>query len=234
MDVDKEVEWFGSKATIRRDIASLTKLMTCFITYRYICIRMLDWNSKVVVSAEAAAIRGTTARLREGDCVTVEDLLYGALVPSGNDAALMLAEVVGEFLCDCWEYGHDAFVTCFVREMNAFAQHLDLHSTTFKNPHGMHAGNRSSASDLNKLALLYTREPRLLEICNTKLRKTRVYMGRGYRTVVWENTNKLLGKGFAGIKTGTTVAAGACLCTYVPSRNVLITILQSASSDARW
>jgi D-alanyl-D-alanine carboxypeptidase (penicillin-binding protein 5/6) len=66
---------------------------------------MIDWRTRVTVSGLAVSVRGTTSLLRENDVVTVLDLFYGALLPSGNDAAMQLAETVGEFLCDCWDCG---------------------------------------------------------------------------------------------------------------------------------
>ena len=92
---------------------------------------MIDWKTRVTVSELAARIGGTSARLRAGDTLTVEDLMYGMMLPSGNDAALVLAETIGDFLCDCEEATSQGFISCFVREMNAFAHKLECHSTRY-------------------------------------------------------------------------------------------------------
>ena len=156
------------------------------------------------------------------------------MLPSGNDAAMALAETLGEFLCDCEEKSSEASVKCFVREMNKFAKQLELHYTRYLNPHGMNPGNMSTVGDCNRLARYILAEPKLMAICNATVHTSKIQCGIGFRRQTWKNTNKLLSKGYGGIKTGTTVKAGACLVAYHPEGNYLVTVLNSSSSDQRW
>jgi D-alanyl-D-alanine carboxypeptidase (penicillin-binding protein 5/6) len=71
-------------------------MMTCYVTHRYIALGIVDWDTEVEISRYASSIGGTSAHLREGDLLSVKDLMHGMMLPSGNDAALALAELVGE------------------------------------------------------------------------------------------------------------------------------------------
>lgn len=146
-----------------RDIASITKMMTCYVTHRYVTLGILDWETEVEVSRYASSIGGTTAGLREGDLLTVKDLMYGMMLPSGNDAALALAELIGEITHD----GHASsqnYANTFVREMNRFAQHMGLNNTHYLNPHGKRAGNKSTCRDIARLASYLMGEAEICEI----------------------------------------------------------------------
>ena len=90
---------FGKCENDRREIASLTKIMTCFVVVQI--IRKIKLNSKktmLQVSKNAATVGGTSAKLKTGDVLSVWDLLHGLMLPSGNDAAICLAEHFGQYL----------------------------------------------------------------------------------------------------------------------------------------
>ena len=90
---------FGKAENERKEIASMTKIMTCFIVIQ-ICrkLKLNPEKTKLQVSKHAASIEGTSAKLKTGDVVTVWDLLHGLMLPSGNDAATVLAEHFGQYL----------------------------------------------------------------------------------------------------------------------------------------
>ena len=90
---------FGKGENDKREMASVTKLMTCFVTLQISQRIKLDMRRTMLkVSKTAAAMGGTTAKLRTGDELSVWDLLHGLMLPSGNDAAMCLAENFGEYL----------------------------------------------------------------------------------------------------------------------------------------
>jgi D-alanyl-D-alanine carboxypeptidase len=118
-------------------MASTTKIMTALLALTY--GRLDDW---VTASAAAATIGGSTMDLQQGERLRLRDLLYGLLLPSGNDAAIALAEHIG------------GSVPAFVALMNREAAALDLAETHYVNPHGLDApGHVTSARDLALLAL---------------------------------------------------------------------------------
>ena len=93
---------FGKAENDRKEIASMTKIMTCFLVIQ-IC-RKLKLNPEktcIQVSKHASSIEGTSAKLKTGDVVSIWDLLHGLMLPSGNDAALCLAEHFGQYLYEC-------------------------------------------------------------------------------------------------------------------------------------
>ena len=90
---------FGKCENDRREIASLTKIMTCFVVVQIIRkIRLNAQRTYLQVSKAAATIGGSSAKLRTGDILSVWDLLHGLMLPSGNDAAMTLAEHFGHYL----------------------------------------------------------------------------------------------------------------------------------------
>ncbi|MCX7668905.1 MAG: D-alanyl-D-alanine carboxypeptidase [Anaerolineae bacterium] len=169
--------------------ASTAKLMTALVVVHHV-----DINQRVVVSSRAAATPGSRMGLTAGETLTVGDLLYGLLLPSGNDAAVALAEHVA---------GNE---TAFVGLMNERAAALGLRGTRFVNAHGSDApGQVTTASDLVLLARAVLAHPLLARIV---ARPSAQVAGRTLK-----NTNELLGAYpyVDGVKTGTTDAAGECL-----------------------
>lgn len=135
----------------KREIASLTKIMTCWVVLQHIRSReIIPEDNYLTVSRNAAAMAGTRADLEEGDVLTIWDLLYGLMLPSGNDAAVCLAENIGQYFP---QHGKKTALENFVEEMNCWARKLDLKNTVYINPHGMSLNkvNISTVSDQAKL-----------------------------------------------------------------------------------
>jgi D-alanyl-D-alanine carboxypeptidase (penicillin-binding protein 5/6) len=169
--------------------ASTVKLMTALLAVRH-----ADVNQRVTVSPRAAETPGSRMGLVAGERLTVSDLLYGLLLPSGNDAAVALAEHVA---------GSEG---AFVKLMNAAAAVLGLKGTHFTNVHGSdEPGETTSAADLVILARAVLADPFLAQIVAAPTAHI------ADRTLM--NTNELLGayRGADGVKTGTSDAAGECL-----------------------
>jgi D-alanyl-D-alanine carboxypeptidase (penicillin-binding protein 5/6) len=157
--------------------------------------------------------------LSAGEVVTVEDLLYGLFLDSGNDAAETLARAIIPR-------------SRFLAEMNAKARLLGLADTSFVNPTGLDApGHYSSAHDLAVVAgYLETRYPRLAAIASAKER--RIPATAGHKAFDPRNLNKLVWNyaGADGLKTGFTDAAGGCVAGSATrgGRHLLVLVMGSA------
>ena len=240
---------FGRGDSDKREIASLTKIMTALIALRLSNIENIDlYHTYTVVSEHAASITGTTAILKQGDKLSLIDLMYGMLLPSGNDAATVISEYFGTLLMKQKQKKIDPPTAmteeltpemAFVSEMNITAKELKMNNTFFWNPHGLYSYcNRSTATDMARLSALAMKDTTFREIVNR-----REYIAIGYdaagkeREFIWQNTNKILGKdGCNGIKTGVTETAGPCLITNIQSKGFcfIIVLLNSKTMDARW
>ncbi len=179
----------SSNADVRLAPASLTKMMTALVATERADL------STVIVATERSMTEPTTIGLGPGEHIRLEDALYGLLLPSGNDAALAIAETVG-----------GGSVDQFVAWMNERAVSLNLQNTQFENPHGLDAtGHYSSARDMGELGRVLLGTPSLARIVSTE----RYTVGNPtlYRFL---NSNPLLGvyPGADGVKTGFTDDAG--------------------------
>lgn len=207
-DVDAGRTLFEREATQPRPPASLTKLMTALLV-----LEANDLNTRVTVQG-ADLVGGATMGLQAGESLTVEQLLRGLLIPSGNDAAMALARhTAGD-------------VETFVQRMNARAAELGLEQTHFVNPHGLDAaGHESSAADLLRLALELRIYPLFREITATESANV-----AGHSL---QNTNELLGtfEGADGMKTGTTDRAGECLIASITRNGHTVLIVLLGSTD---
>lgn len=210
-----------------REIASLTKIMTCYTVIQLVSRNLVSYSDIVKVSKQASKISGTSAELNENDEITLLDLLYGLMLPSGNDAAWALAEYCGKKLS-----GGPAVIN-FLSEMNSNCKKLLLNYTFFRNPHGM-AGNKnlSTARDVCKLSQAALKLEKFSIIVSTKSHTAYIMNEGKVRMKTWENTNKMLENGFTGVKTGVTATAGPCLCSSFG--NYIITLLNSRSMEDRW
>lgn len=180
---------YEKRADEKSLIASTTKIMTALV----ICeqCNVLD---RVKIPKEAVGVEGSSMYLKEGEILTVQELLYGLMLQSGNDAAVALA-----IYCS-------GTVELFAQLMNDKARMLGLTSTHFANPHGLdHPEHYSTARDLAVLACYAMDNPIFAQTVSTKS----VAVGERYLT----NHNKLLWRvaGADGIKTGFTKAAGRIL-----------------------
>lgn len=120
--------YYARDADEQVKIASITKVMTAILT-----VENCKMDEKVTVSNAAATVGNSTAGLLEGDELTVEQALRGLMIPSGNDAAIVLAEYVGKKIDPKTK---DAEAT-FVKAMNERAKKLGCTGTLFENPHGL-------------------------------------------------------------------------------------------------
>ena len=176
-------------ADSRSLIASTTKIMTALV----VC-RQCNVLSRVRIPKEAVGVEGSSMYLREGEVLTVQELLYGLMLRSGNDAAVALAIYCG------------GSVEGFAQLMNDQAHRLGLTDTHFVNPHGLDApGHYSTARDLARLAAFAMDDPIFAMTVSTR----NVRIGERYL----QNHNKLLWQvdGAEGVKTGYTKAAGRLL-----------------------
>jgi D-alanyl-D-alanine carboxypeptidase (penicillin-binding protein 5/6) len=232
---------WGYNDSASREPASTTKIMTA-----YVVARLAEADSKVLdeivtFSERADKTSGSTSGIRAGEQVSVGDLLYGLLLPSGNDASVALAEHFGDRLQD--ETGKDGTQTdpylLFVEAMNRAALDIGMEETHFKNTHGLpDREHKMSARDLAKLSQAAMQLPVFRQCVSTTRFGCKVGSLAGYeRNLVWNNTNRLLSiEGYDGVKTGTTGAAGACLVSRAQrgDRELLLVVLGSSSSDARY
>ncbi len=182
---------------MRVEPASLTKIMTAYLAFSAVRDKKLDLNQLVTVSTNAWKVDGDSSKMfiEPSMPVRVQDLLYGLIVQSGNDAAVALAEAVA---------GTEG---AFVALMNQEAQRMGLKSTRYANPHGLpHPDNFSTARDLSVLATRLINDfPELYKIYSTK--------SFTYNKITQPNRNRLLwlDPTVDGMKTGHTQAAGYCL-----------------------
>lgn len=170
-------------------IASTTKILTALVT-----LENCDISEMATVSRAHCAVEGSSIYLKPDESYRVEDLLYGLMLSSGNDAAMVLACHVG------------GSVEGFAALMNETAQRIGMHSSHFSNPHGLDAEDHySTAHDLALLAAEAMQNDVFAEIVSTK-----AYTVGETRCV---NHNKLLWnyEGCKGLKTGYTMAAGRSL-----------------------
>jgi serine-type D-Ala-D-Ala carboxypeptidase (penicillin-binding protein 5/6) len=215
----------SKQAAKRMPVASLTKVMTA-----YVVLREAELSDTVTIKAEdvkhASANGATDAGLRSGERLTVRDLLYGVMLPSGADASHALARVYGP--------GNAKFVA----KMNLAARSLGLTDTRYASPDGLPkpSPGYSTAQDQAKLADIALREPTLRIIAST--RRHAVTKSASHRAHTWTNSNKLLGKapGALGLKTGYTNAAGYCL-SFAADRDghrIIGVILGESNADRRF
>jgi serine-type D-Ala-D-Ala carboxypeptidase (penicillin-binding protein 5/6) len=227
---------WGDHETEARPIASTTKIMTAFIALRLSESDPKVLNQFVRFSERAAKTPGSSSKLLAGERLSVRELLYGMLLPSGNDAAVAVAEHFGaQFPADS-QTGDDP-VHRFVAEMNRRAKALNLIETSYLDPNGL-ARNQSSPRDLAALTWHAMQIPLFREYVRTRRQECDVTGETGEkRHVAWETTNHLLNiEGYDGVKTGTTTAAGACLVASGRhgSDRLIVVILGSAGGEARY
>ena len=231
---------WGHDETKRVDIASTTKIMTAFVVLHLAASEPGVLDEVVTFSKRADGTIGSTSGVEEGEQLPVRELLYGLLLPSGNDAAVAFAEHFGGRMKTAPdEPASSDSLPRFIAEMNRTAAELGLRETHFVNPNGLPApGHQSSARDLAKLTYHALALPTFAGYVSTVKHGATLQGPSGRkRNIVWINTNRLLDiEGYDGVKTGTTRAAGECLVAS-GRRNgdhVIVVILGASSTDARY
>ena len=229
----------GARAEEPMHIASTTKIMTAYLVLKYAAEKPEVLDELLTFSERADKTNGSTAGVKAGEQLTVGELLYGLMLPSGNDASVAFAEHFGRKFAQDMTLDNAASYDRFIEQMNATAKELGMKQTRYVNPHGLTSeGHLSSATDLGKLAKVALELPGFRKYVTCRQHGCEVSVPGGYkRNVKWENTNRLLGiEGYTGIKTGTTDAAGACLVSSSSrgDRELIVITLKSASTDARY
>lgn len=244
----------GKELHQRLHFASTTKVMTALLVAEMASRDPAVLDEVIEFSERADNTLGSTSGVRAGERLPVRELLYGLLLPSGNDAAVALAEHFGSRLVSVadaqqqpaegapaesrtTELAYDQFIEA----MNRRAGELGMADTHFINPHGLPDDRHlSTAADLAILARAAWQLPLMREIVQTRLRGAQVHgSDDSTRNLRWVNTNRLLAQqGFLGMKTGTTTAAGACLIAVgTPEQSqseTIVVVLGSNSSTARY
>lgn len=176
--------------------ASITKVMTLLLVFEAIETGVLHLDDMLTASAHASSMGGSDIWLREGEQMSVDDLLKACVVMSANDAAVVLAEAVSGT--------EDAFVA----RMNERAEELGMSDTVFKNCNGLdEEGHLTSAYDVAVMSRALMMHEKIFDYTLIWID----YVRNGETQLV--NTNKLVKsyKGIRGLKTGTTSAAGSCI-----------------------
>ncbi len=220
--------------------ASTTKIMTAYLVALLAQQDPKVLDEVVIFSERADKTPGSSSEIKAGEELPVRELMYGMLLPSGNDATVAFAEHFGDRLADDQDKeAHRNAYDSFVSAMNRKAAELGMNSTHFNNTHGLHSdGHVTTARDLAKLAYAAFQIPIFREVVKTPQHGYTLDAVSGYqRNIEWHNTNHLLRtEGYDGIKTGTTGAAGACLVSTGErnGRRIIMVVLGATSGDARY
>lgn len=197
----------------KRPIASITKVMTAILAIEY-----GDLDDEVTVSKEATMTIGSSIYLQEGEKMSLEDLLYGLMLRSGNDAAIAIAEHIA------------GSVEGFVFLMNQKASYLGMTNTSFANPHGLDEDNHYSTAYDIAILMRHAMENETFQ----KISEAKSYQSKN-RDYRWFNKNKLLTQLYpysTGGKTGFTKKAGRTLVTTAEKDDVsLIAVTLNAPND---
>lgn len=212
---------FEKNANESLPMASMTKMMTLLIIMENIDNGNLKWDEKVTASEYAASMGGSQIFLEVGEEMTVEDLVKGICIGSGNDAAVAMAERIG---------GTEEE---FVKMMNEKAKELGLKNTNFVNACGLDDDNHySSAYDMAMIAKELVKYEKILEYTGTY----EDYLRKDTDNSFWlVNTNKLVRyySGVDGLKTGYTETALYCITTTAKKNNMrLITVVMGEPTSA--
>ena len=203
--------------------ASMTKMMSLLLIMESIEKNVIKWDQMITVSANASSMGGSQILLETGEEMSVDDLVKGIAIASGNDAVVALAEAIAGT--------EENFVTM----MNDKVQELGLKDTNFKNCHGLdEEGHYSSAYDMAHIAQQLVRHEKILEYSSIY----DTYLREGTNRKIWlVNTNKLVKfkKGVDGLKTGFTDGAGYCLTATMKKdgMRIITTVMGEPDSTTR-
>jgi D-alanyl-D-alanine carboxypeptidase len=211
IDLNDDKLLFEKNSTKKLKIASLTKVMTAVLVLEH-----ANLNQVVTVSEKAATIGENSMGITAGEQYTVNELMYGLLLPSGNDSAYALAE------------GTAGDVDTFISWMNLKAKELGLQNTRYYDPSGLDDRTTSTAEDLAKL----TRYALKSDVFKRYVKTIRMEeSSETHKELYLENQTNLLTTypGVAGVKTGYTEEAGLCLITYASNggHNLVGVVLDS-------
>ena len=214
---------YQKNANERLAPASMTKIMSLILIMENIENGNLKWNDIVVVSKNASSMGGSQIFLEANEMMTVEDLVKGICIASGNDATVALAEKIA------------GTEKAFVKLMNDKAKSLGLKNTNFVNATGLDAeGHYSTANDMSVMARELVKHEKILEFSSIYEDYLRKNTAKSFWLV---NTNKLV-KFYSyidGLKTGFTDDAGYCLTATGKKNNMRLisVVMGEASIDNR-
>lgn len=203
--------------------ASMTKMMGLLLIMEQIEKGNLKWDEKVTASANASSMGGSQIFLETGEQMTVEELVKGISIASGNDAMVAMAERIA------------GTEEAFVELMNKKASELGLKNTNFKNCTGLDTENHySSANDMALIAKELVKHDKILEFSGTY----EDYIREGTDKSFWlVNTNKLVRfyQGVDGLKTGYTTTAGYCLTATAKKdgMRIITVVMNEPNSNTR-
>ncbi len=218
MDLDNGRVLYGYNLDDKRLIASITKIMTAIITIEY-----SDIDKEIIVGEEVLEAYGSAIYIEVGEKITLRDLLYGLMLRSGNDAAVVIAKNVAGSM--------DGFALL----MNEMASKLGMKNTYFYNDHGLEnedgKGNLSTVRDMAILTKYAMENDTFKEIFGTKKHVVKT----NYKTYSWTNKNKLLHSEdyITGGKTGFTEKARRTLVT-TGSRNNINVVVVTLNDGNDW
>lgn len=219
VDVDTGKIIYSRYGKSRRYPASLTKMMTLYLTFDAVKHGKLKMNQKMTASAKAARQPSTNLHMSPGDKITVEEAIKALIIRSANDAAMIVAETLGKTQ---WN---------FAVMMNRKARELGMRNTVFRNPSGLpDPGQYSTAVDLAKLAIALRRDfPEYYHYFGLKEFE---FAGRSYTT---HNRVMLQYDGADGVKTGYINASGFNLVTSVKrdDYNIVAVVMGGRTSRSR-
>lgn len=217
--------------------ASITKLLTIHVALQYLTpetaitageeLNMVSWDSSI-------------AKIKAGDVLTVQQLIAGMLLPSGNDAAHVIACYAGRMIAQNPALEATAAVQVFVDAMNTHAAQLGMTGSHFMNPDGMHNENHYTCfADLVILGKLSMGNPLIMQYAATPGMEVPLHG----ENILWKNTNQLINPGSShycpyavGLKTGRTDAAGNCLLSayLIDDQQLLIGVFGAPSEKDRF
>lgn len=216
IDVDSGRILYQKNATEKRLIASTTKIMTFIVAYEYANFML---EEEVLAGEEILKMYGTSIYLNYHEKMKLKDLMYGLMLRSGNDAAVVIANYVA-----CSEEK-------FVELMNKKAMELGMNNTIFKNAHGLdeNTKNYSSAYDLSILSKYAYKNKFYRDVVSTKYYDTKTE-NKAYS---WINRNKLLFtyKNCIGSKTGYTPSAGKTFVSLAQNNDLVLSVVSLNDPD---
>ena len=206
---------FEKNAYEPMSMASTTKIMTAIVA-----LENSSPDDLVTTSANAAGVEGSSIYLEKGDKIRMEDLLYGLMLNSGNDAAIAVSEHISGNPSD------------FAEKMNLLSKKIGAKNTSFKNPNGLdQQGHFTTAYDLSIISSYALGNPDFKKIVSTKEKSVKINNGD---IMYFSNHNKLLSMydGAIGIKTGFTKKSGRCLVSAAERDGItLIAVTLNAPND---
>ncbi|HJV45885.1 MAG TPA: D-alanyl-D-alanine carboxypeptidase family protein [Bacillota bacterium] len=196
IDVDSGRILYQKQGNAKLRIASLTKVMTAIVA-----IEEGNLQDRITVPDYAVGTEGSSIYLKRGEKLTLENLLYGLMLRSGNDAAVTIADSIG------------GSIEGFAQLMNEKAEYLGLSGTHFTNPHGLDDSNNhySSAIDLAKITAYALHNPEFQKIVSTQVKMIPQEGEKWDRKLYNKNKMLRLYDGADGVKTGYTKLAKRCL-----------------------